>query len=1497
MSGDAFGALAARGMDVALQALMDKLPDWAGLFQGSKRWLRLEAANPAVFADLMVLRFTAREAISECGLCEIELLGADAGKALKAFVAEPVSLCLDTDDGKAAPRRIAGIVEHAASLGSDGGVTRYQIRVRPALHFLSYAEHNRVFQDRSIQQIVDTLLTEHQAALPTLRWRWQLSRALPALPYRVQFRETDLAFVERLLAGAGIFYCVQAGAAAGEHELVFSDDTRSFSGADSFRFHRAAMSEHEDTITEWQATRSLVAGGHTSVATRREGGGAFEASEYNPLRQGSRGDALSAALWRHRVRSPGAGPLLDEVVIQNRHDAAHAEADNKLFHGRSTLRQLATGQVFTLRDHPHHDGEPAASRVFVTLRVEHEGRNEIADRLDWRDAQRPQQDQQSPLYQNCFTVIRHAMRWLPDLPANAPLPGLQRATVVGSAGEVVHTDGLGQVKVCFPWQRAADHRIADTGSAVEGEFSSCWLPVAQSAAGPGRGALWLPRVGDEVLVGFVDDDIDQPIVMGSVFHPGHQPASFKAVSALPADKTLSGLRSVEHHGARASELIFDDTTNEPHVTLRSDHGDSHLQLGVLTSERSGGNASLRGEGFDLFTGRWASLRSGWGLFLSAQSGASSGDHHYKRQTLSAQLDTLQTVVNAHKEGAKQLRTSAVPDNDFTTLKGHAGAWQQGDKPANTQPIIVAHGDAGAVISSSENTLVSARTQVDLGSTQAIGIQAGTTWTGSASEQIAFWSWKAGIALNAGGKDLILRANSKQIIGEAEKGIRLSGIDGNVHLESGKEIVLTAQGSYIRIGKNIEIGTQGKIQYKGAQHQIQAGSSLTANLPGLSNGSGDTDQKFYVRLPDGFPFNDMLHNVRVNGAIRQARVPTGKSGETSKEPDAGFSTMRVELLELPRARTSDQARITWENATRDIPENVEEVPIRFTPDGMPYAEATMTPKKHETCMAVIAPPPTAIPVIFVPGIMGSNIASKSSGKSAWNPPNGTKQALTELATRIAQSPADRQSALNPDSTVVSNSGAIALSDAMKNILDEAEARARGWGEVHADSYGDILQFLEEHLNRRVNNPFSKTKPKPVWLQALKSKVAAIVDTDVKALADYYFPVYACGYNWLESNGKSAERLAQRVDEALARFNNGYFKNIGKVIIITHSMGGMVARAYAQKSEGKVLAVVHGVQPVGGAPAVYRRMRAGTEVGANTLMGYVASAGGAAVLGWNAADVTAVMANANGPLELLPTKHYYNGKPWLKIVEVKSGWGQQTRRELHSLPANGNPYQEIYKVAVEDKWWGMIDEALIDPAKIHPAGAEQSSSDTYMQRVDAIEQFHDSLGLYMHPVTYAHYGDDHRSPTFPEVLWETKDEIPEQADIAAIINEPRAQARWQDKAFDVVKFFGVLPGLDSYEQQQNKGRTDVNVTCTTDADKAETEEVRLSFQLADKSGDNAGDGTVPTPSGELVAQPGVKRVWRLTASDLPDEALDHQHSHKPSEVRETILWSVVEALKQV
>jgi pimeloyl-ACP methyl ester carboxylesterase len=434
----------------------------------------------------------------------------------------------------------------------------------------------------------------------------------------------------------------------------------------------------------------------------------------------------------------------------------------------------------------------------------------------------------------------------------------------------------------------------------------------------------------------------------------------------------------------------------------------------------------------------------------------------------------------------------------------------------------------------------------------------------------------------------------------------------------------------------------------------------------------------------------------------------------------------------------------------------------------------------------------IPIVFLPGIMGSNLRVKNAcvtevkrrfeeeGKvfpgKAWDPPSIrysnlklAKTLLQETAGADSQAvakarlwdgygPKLRQVLLNPETVEVDERGFLpGFFPGMHEIEGQPPrdmARKRGWGSVYWDTYGPILQFLELHLNPTARNDEIgiRYRESNIGLGMLfNGALECIQDVlptreEIAKAARFRYPVHAAGYNWTQSNLQSAKDVMAKVQGILQGYQQQGL-DCRQVILVTHSMGGLVGRILSGLAPDLILGVVHGAMPAIGAPDAYQIMAAGVQEKTcpmfHDLRNVAASLGGR-----DAAETTPVMANAPGALELLPSFLYPRG--WLK-VEREVGKGQT--QEIFTLPTKDDPYTEIYRE--KEAWWRLVDPELLDPANLVGSEGRQyvegNAWKEYKIRIFDIEDLHKNwLGKEnYHKPSIFFYSKDKK--TFSSVRW--------------------------------------------------------------------------------------------------------------------------------------------------
>lgn len=426
-----------------------------------------------------------------------------------------------------------------------------------------------------------------------------------------------------------------------------------------------------------------------------------------------------------------------------------------------------------------------------------------------------------------------------------------------------------------------------------------------------------------------------------------------------------------------------------------------------------------------------------------------------------------------------------------------------------------------------------------------------------------------------------------------------------------------------------------------------------------------------------------------------------------------------------------------------------------------------------------PENSIIPVIVVPGIMGTNLKAKTHpqskdemnkavnpGEAAWRPPNGKANSLLDSFTWDRRTPKQRQQLLDPDTLEVDDRGPVHIVHGPQrghfdSPREMSEARERWWGELHADSYNELLCGLQTYLNRTFyQNWLDKRQIHDHWVEVMECdpkkwgvrQMEALTEAELVEHARHHYPVYAAGYNFLQSCKISAQRMEQRIVQIIE-----YWKKLNrrcdKVILVTHSMGGLVARACAKRIPDKIAGVIHGVMPAWGAPVAYRRMACGTEEpdSVRSLKEFIQWRT-AKYLGETTYDTTPVLATSPGALELLPTHKY--PRPWLHVSVLHPSYPKApiSERPLECLHLPNeiapNPY-DLYRDM--RRWYRLVDPALADPAGKYK-NQKVTVEAAIKNAINTAEQFHmQYLDDYYHPNSYAFFCADSEQVSFGQVHW--------------------------------------------------------------------------------------------------------------------------------------------------
>lgn len=489
--------------------------------------------------ELLFEGMHAEETLGQPFLVKIEMSAATLKTDLTKMLGSKCSVWLylkeDENSGGGANRYFHGIITRAVAAGLVSGSYRYSLEVRPQIWLLSQFADCRIFQQDTPFNIVKTLFGE--LGYSDVDDRRQGGSGDQQVEYCVQYRETSLNFITRLMEQYGFYYYFRFSKDA--HTLVFADDPNGHEQVSEevpYRFDQTEFRAVDDHIWRWQVDHLVTSGKWTYRDYNFETPSADLTAK--SVKEEQHNDSYEVYDFPGLYLDAGAGQRLADLRMQDVTRRRH------VFLGQSNSRDLRAGLRFKLKDHPESavNGEYLLTRSVVTVGGAEGTPNQDAQQMD------------------TYRVDTTAIKW--DVPFRlspvTPRPvirGPQTAKVVGSAGDEISTDKYGRIKVRFPWDR---------GNRPD-EEASCWIRVAQSWAGPSFGAMFIPRVGMEVVVQFLEGNPDRPLITGAVYN-----ANNMAPYALPANKTQTGWKSNSSTGGGgANELRFEDKAGSEEVYLHA----------------------------------------------------------------------------------------------------------------------------------------------------------------------------------------------------------------------------------------------------------------------------------------------------------------------------------------------------------------------------------------------------------------------------------------------------------------------------------------------------------------------------------------------------------------------------------------------------------------------------------------------------------------------------------------------------------------------------------------------------------------------------------------------------------------------------------------------------------------------------------------------------------------------------------------------------------------
>ncbi|MGH8052598.1 MAG: type VI secretion system Vgr family protein [Stenotrophomonas sp.] len=836
----------------------------------------------------------------------------EEGIEIKQLLGRPVAFGVDIGAGKR--RWLSGIITEAAKREGAGSFSVIDLQVESAFSLLDRRRTCRIFQDQSVPQIVATVLDEHRQRNPTIAASFShtnvLQRDYPPRSYCIQFNESDQAFIDRLLAEEGItyYFTFDRQQDVVSHQLVL---TETAPHADQppralhFRTQADAVGTQEQWLTRWEAQRR-IGGSRVSLSSHDyRPAQRLQGQDENAQEHGEYGRQAATSLTDYQALAPYYADHERELGRYARLRMQAEEQQAKTFQGRGRLRSLATGESILLEDHPAHAGQSEQQRTFVITGIDLQLRNNtpeawqlpssLLEQAGFGDveegSERPSAASTNDV-QLRFSAVHRDVPLVPRYAGTFDRPtanGPQTATVVGPAGEEVFTDALGRIRIQFHWQRPDEH---PAGTAASNERSSTWVRVAMPSAGDSFGHQFVPRIGQEVLVAFLHNDIDRPVVVATLYNGQHATPAFSGRRGLPGNSALSGIQSREHRGQGHSELLMDDTPGQVRARLATTPFASELNLGKLTTPRVDGQAQLRGDGAELRTDAALALRAAHGILITSYARELARGGQLDRQELLTLLDDCGELFRGLGQTATNRGAKQSSDEGLTQLQGALTEWPEAGDQAG-EPVVAIAGDAGIISATPQSQLHYAGRNHDVVATDHVQSVSGGVTLLQAGGGMSLYAQDGGIQAIANRDNVLIQAQDADIALNAQKFLHASASEGEVLITAPTIRLVADDGSYIRIGSGIEIGTQGDVKVHAAKHDWVGPKTESVAIPAFGRDPAARQHRFHYEGDVTAVVNNLAYRL----VMEDGDVVEGTAGADGQGERVERETMQKVTVEI------------------------------------------------------------------------------------------------------------------------------------------------------------------------------------------------------------------------------------------------------------------------------------------------------------------------------------------------------------------------------------------------------------------------------------------------------------------------------------------------------------------------------------------------------------------------------------------------------------------------
>jgi type VI secretion system secreted protein VgrG len=756
----------------------------------------MEIKTPLGDDALLFHRMSGREELGRLSEFHLELLSPQAAVDFDKILGQSVTVKLELP--KDQTRYFNGFVTRFVQRGMHGRYYVYHATVYPWLWFLTRTANCRIFQEKTVPAILKEVFESH----PSSDVKFELTGSYRTWEYCVQYRETDFNFVSRLMEQEGIYYYFKHD--EGRATMVLAD---SYSAHEPFEnyahipFVQAdrLMRPEQERVTEWNLTREIQPG-------------AYVVTDFD-FKKPSTSLKVSHKITRNYERStsevfdfPGE---YDQSADGEHYVHARLEelqAQFEVVHGSTNARGFAVGRLFKLTGQPREDQN--CEHLIVKTEI------------DLESGEYEAMSGSGASYGCRFAVIKSSEAFRPARVTQKPIvQGPQTAIVVGPSGDEIYTDKYGRVKVQFHWDRFGK----------SDENSSCWIRVSQAWAGKSWGMVALPRMGQEVIVDFLEGDPDEPIITGRVYNAEQMPTY-----DLPANKTQTGIKSrssPKGSGANFNEIRFEDKKGSEQLYIHAEKNQDNMVEADAT--HTVGHDRKKDIGNDETTSvgnnRTEKVGSNETITIGVNRTESVGSNEKidigsnRSITVGASETATVALQRTHTVGVNETITvGAAQEITIGALQAvTVGASQTVNVGINQSTSVGANqtNTIGAsqtnTIGAKQSTSVGADRSVDVGAAQTVKVGANASMSIGADEAREVSGGRA----TSVGKDDSLKVTANFVV-TAGDSVSISTGDASLTMKKDGTIVLK--------GKDITIEGSGKIDIKASNNITMKGAKILQN---------------------------------------------------------------------------------------------------------------------------------------------------------------------------------------------------------------------------------------------------------------------------------------------------------------------------------------------------------------------------------------------------------------------------------------------------------------------------------------------------------------------------------------------------------------------------------------------------------------------------------------------------------------------------------------------